>query len=155
MLAIIDGMKNDRQHEYEIRLVDKRTSRRRKNDAFGIRATILKHRSVLGHVNPRENFQIFEKTNIGITSSSCPALFFLDRDLHRRADMEQSVEKMTSGRNDMEVVLQRRFNVGRLCEFKLHFGNIDSIVLYAFTIEICPELDVFNKEVTSEDRDTY
>jgi len=76
MLAIIDGMKNDRQHEQEIRLVDKRTSRRRKNDAFVIRATIVKHRSVLGHVNRRENFQIFEKTNIGITSSSCPALCF-------------------------------------------------------------------------------
>jgi hypothetical protein len=62
---------------------------------------------------------------------------------------------MTSGRNDMEVVLQRRFNVIRFCEFKSHFVNIDSIVLYAFTTEICPELDVFNKEVTSEDRDTY
>jgi len=84
-----------------------------------------------------------------------PCSMFSVRDLDRRVGMELSVEKKTSGRNDMEVVLQRRFNVGRLCEFKLHFGNIDSIVLYAFTIEICPELDVFNKEVTSEDRDTY
>jgi len=58
MLAIIDGMKNDRQHEQEIRLVDKRTSRRIMNDAPVIRATILKHRSVLGHVNPRENSRI-------------------------------------------------------------------------------------------------
>jgi hypothetical protein len=58
MLVIIDGMKNDRQHEQEIRLVDKRTSRRIMNDASVIRATILKHRSVLGHVNPRENCQI-------------------------------------------------------------------------------------------------
>jgi len=58
MLAIIDGMKNDRQHEQEIRLVDKRTSRRIMNDASVIRATILKHRSVLGHVNPRENSRI-------------------------------------------------------------------------------------------------
>jgi hypothetical protein len=58
MLAIIDGMKNDRQHDQGIGFVDKRTSRRRKNDAFVIRATIVKHRSVLGHVNQRENCQI-------------------------------------------------------------------------------------------------
>jgi len=95
------------------------------------------------------------KDEVRCYSLILPCFMFSDRDLHRRADMEQSVEKMTCGRNDMKVVLQRRFNVGRLCEFKLHFGNIDSIVLYAFTIEICPELDVFNKEVTSEDRDTY
>ena len=54
MLAIIDGMKNDRQHEQEIRFVDKRTSRPRRNIAFVIRATILNHRSRLGLVDPRE-----------------------------------------------------------------------------------------------------
>jgi len=58
MLAVIDCKKNDRQHEQEIRIVDKRTSNRRKNLAFVIRATILKHRSVLGHVIPSENCQI-------------------------------------------------------------------------------------------------
>jgi len=103
MLAIIDGMKNDRQHEQEIRLVDKRTSRRRKNDAFVIRATIVKHRSVLGHVNRRENFQIFQKDEHRYYFLILPCFMFSDRDLHRRADMEQSVEKMTSGRNDIEV----------------------------------------------------
>jgi hypothetical protein len=52
--AIFDGIKNDRKHEQEIEFVDKRTSCSTKNRASVFRATLLKHRSVLGHFNPRE-----------------------------------------------------------------------------------------------------
>jgi hypothetical protein len=74
-----------------------------------------------------------------------PCFKFSVRDLDRRVGMELSVEKKTSARNNMEVVLQMRFNVGQLCESKSHFVSNDSIVLHALTIEICPELDVINK----------
>jgi len=84
-----------------------------------------------------------------------PYFMFLDRELDRNSVMELSVGKMTIGSTDMEVVLQRRFNVICFCEYKSLFVNIDCIVLYAFTIEICPELDVGNKGVTGEGRDTY
>jgi len=40
MRAIIDGIKNDRQHEQYIKFVDKRTSRKRMNEASVIRSTI-------------------------------------------------------------------------------------------------------------------
>jgi len=52
--VIIDCFKNDRQHEHEIKFIDKGTTPMIKNDASVIRATILQHRSVLGIVNPRE-----------------------------------------------------------------------------------------------------
>jgi len=84
-----------------------------------------------------------------------PYFMFLDRELDRNSVMELSVGKMTSGSTDMEVVLQRRFNGICFCEYKSLFVNIDGIVLYTFTIEICPELDVGNKGVTGEGRDTY
>jgi hypothetical protein len=90
-----------------------------------------------------------------IYSLILPHLIFSDRNLERKADMELSVGKMTSGSTDMEVALQRRFNVICFCEYKSLFVNIDGIVLYAFTIEICPELNVGNKGVTGEGRDTY
>jgi hypothetical protein len=38
--GIIDGIKNDSQHEQDMKFVDKRTSRRRKNEASVIRSTI-------------------------------------------------------------------------------------------------------------------
>jgi hypothetical protein len=54
MWAVIDGVKDDRQHEQQIEFIDKGKSRSRKNRASVIRATHQKHRSVLGLVNPRE-----------------------------------------------------------------------------------------------------
>jgi len=60
-LAIIDGMKKDRQHEQEIIFVDKRTSRRRKSRYSVIRASIQKRRSVSGLVNPREKPVMYGK----------------------------------------------------------------------------------------------
>jgi len=35
---------------------------------------------------------------------------FFDRELRRKAQIELSVEKMTGGRNAIEVVFQKRFN---------------------------------------------
>jgi len=52
MRAIIDVIRNDRQHEQETISVDKVTSCWLTNDASVIRATSSKHRSVLGLVNP-------------------------------------------------------------------------------------------------------
>jgi len=62
---------------------------------------------------------------------------------------------MTDGRTDVEELLQMRFVVVRLREFKSHVVNIDSRVLYAFMKEFYPVLDISNKGATGEERDTY
>jgi len=59
--VIIDGMKNDRQHEQEIIFVDKGTSRWRINRYSVIRPSIQKRRSVSGLVNPREKPVMYGK----------------------------------------------------------------------------------------------
>jgi len=74
----------------------------------------------------------------------------LDRVLEREAEMEPTVEKMTDGRIDIDVLLQMRFIVVQLFEFESHFLYIDFRVLYAFMTKICPELDVSNEEVSGK-----
>jgi len=69
--------------------------------------------------------------------------------------MELRVDKMKSWRNDIQSLHHMRFTVVWLCKFISHFVNIDPRVLYVFMNEISPELDVSNKEVTGEIRDTY
>jgi len=152
--AIIDGMKNDRQHEQEIEFIDKGTSCCRKNRASVIRATIQKHPSVLGLVNPRGELSDMRKNEERCYPLFSPTSCFWTN-FERMAEMELSMEKMKSWRDDIQSLLRLRFIGVRLCEFKSHFVNIYSIVLYNFMKEICPELDVSNKEIISEDRDTY
>jgi len=153
--AIIDGMKNDRQHEQEIEFIDKSTSCCRKNRASVIRATIQKHPSVLGLVNPRGEFSDMRKNEERCYPLILPYFMFLDQELERKAEIELSMEKMKSWRDDIQSRLRLRFIGVRLCGFKSHLVNIYSIVLYNFMKEICPELDVSNKEIISDDRDTY
>jgi len=68
-----------------------------------------------------------------IYSLLLPHLIFSHRKPERKADMELSVGKMTSGITDIEGLLQMRFIGVQLCEFKSYSVNIDSRVLYAFT----------------------
>jgi hypothetical protein len=151
MRAIIDGTKNNRSHKPEIIFVDKRTSRRRKNGASVIRASVLKHRSILGLVNPRGKLSdIIKKDEKRCYSLIQPYFMVLYRVLERKAEMEPTVEKMTDGRIDIDVLLQMRFIVVQLFEFESHFLDIDFRVLYAFMTKICPELDVSNEEVTGK-----
>jgi hypothetical protein len=68
-----------------------------------------------------------------IYSLILPHLIFSHRKPERKANMELSVEKMTGRITDIEGLLQMRFIVIQLCEFKSYSVNIDSRVLYAFT----------------------
>jgi len=59
--AIIIGITNDRKHEDAIELVDKKTSRKRKNEASVIRAAIHEYRTVLGLANPTDKISELKK----------------------------------------------------------------------------------------------
>jgi len=59
--AIIIGITNDRKHEDAIELVDKKTSRKRKNEASVIRAAIQEYRAVLGLANPTDKISELKK----------------------------------------------------------------------------------------------
>jgi len=155
MWAVIDGVKDDRQHEQQIEFIDKGKSRSRKNRASVIRATHQKHRSVLGLVNPREKLSDMRKNEERCYPLILSYLMFLDRELERKAEMELSTEKMKRWRDDIQSLLQMRFIVVCLRESKSHFVTIDSRVLSVFMKEISPALGVSNKEIIGEDRDSY
>jgi len=59
--AITNGVTNDRKHEDAIELVDKKTSRKRKNEASVIRAAIHEYRTVLGLANPTDKISELKK----------------------------------------------------------------------------------------------
>jgi len=59
--AIIIGITKDRKHEDEIELVDKKTSRKRKNEASDIRAAIQEYRAVLGLANTTDKISELKK----------------------------------------------------------------------------------------------
>jgi len=59
--AIINGITKDCQSEQEIEFFDKKTSRRRKNEAPVIRWVIQEHRAVLGLANPTEKLSEMKK----------------------------------------------------------------------------------------------
>jgi hypothetical protein len=109
MLAIIDGMKDDRQHEQEIIFVDKRTSHRRKNRYSVIRASIQKHRSVSGLANPREKPVMYGKYEERCYSFILPYFMVFHGELERRAEMELSMDTMEYWRDGTEEPLQLRF----------------------------------------------
>jgi hypothetical protein len=49
--TIINGISDDRQHEQKIEFVDRKTSRRRRNEASLLHVAIQERRTVLGFVN--------------------------------------------------------------------------------------------------------
>jgi hypothetical protein len=108
-LAIIDGMKNDRQHEQEIIFVDKRTSHRRKNRYSVSHASIQKHRSVSGLANPREKHVMYGKYEEICYSLILPYFMVFDGELERRAEMKLSMDTMEYWRDGTEEPLQLRF----------------------------------------------
>ena len=59
--AIIIGITKGRKHEDAIELVDKKASRKRKNDATVIRAAINENRAVLGLANPTDKISELKK----------------------------------------------------------------------------------------------
>jgi hypothetical protein len=69
--ALINDITNHRQREDEIEFVDKKTSRRRNNEASGIRAALQEHRAVLGLVNPAKRLHIRKKIRKDTITSSC------------------------------------------------------------------------------------
>jgi hypothetical protein len=109
MLAIIDGMKNDRLHEQEIIFVDKRTSHRRKNMYSVIRASIQKHRSVSGLANPREKHVMYGKYEEICYSLILPYFMVFDGELVRKAEMKLSMDTMEYWTDGTEESLQLRF----------------------------------------------
>jgi len=109
MLAIIDGMKNDRQHEQEIIFVDKRTSHRRRNRYSVIHASIQKHRSISGLANPREKSVMYGKYEERCYSVILPYFMVFDGELERRAEMELSMDTMEYWRDGTGELLRLRF----------------------------------------------
>jgi hypothetical protein len=109
MLAIIDGMKNDRLHEQEIIFVDKRTSHRRKNRYSVIRASIQKHRSVSGLANPREKHVMYGKYEEICYSLILPYFMVFDGELVRKAEMKLSMDTMEYWTDGTGELLQLRF----------------------------------------------
>jgi hypothetical protein len=74
--AIITGIKNDRFHEREIEFFDKRTLRRRKNEASVICAAVQERRAVLGLANTAEKVSATKKDKKNVIRSSCAILCF-------------------------------------------------------------------------------
>jgi len=109
MLAIIDGMKDDRQHEQEIIFVDKRTSRRRKSRYSVIRASIQKHRSVSGLANPRAKSAMYGKYEERCYSFILPYFMVFDGELVRKAEMKLSMDTMEYWTDGTGELLQLRF----------------------------------------------
>jgi len=76
MLAIIDGMKDDRQHEQEIIFVDKITSHMRKNRYSVIRASIQSIVRSRDLPTQEKNLSCMENMKRDVTPSSCPTSWF-------------------------------------------------------------------------------
>jgi len=109
MLAILDGMKNDRQHEQEIIFVDKGTSHRRRNTYSVIRASIQKHRSVSGLANPRAKSAMYGKYEERCYSFILPYFMVFDGELERKAEMKLSMDTMEYWRDGTGELLRLRF----------------------------------------------
>jgi len=124
--VIIRGITNDRQHEQEIEFFHKKTSRKRKNEAYVIRAAIIEHRAVLGLVNPQEKISDRKKDEERCYPLILRNFVFFDRELERKADMELSRGKCavgeTQGCGSGEAPQYRSIMLRQVtrCDYRLH-----------------------------------
>jgi hypothetical protein len=153
--AITNGITNDRQDEDEIEFVDKKTSRRRKDEASVIRAVIQEHRAVLGLANPADKISELKKDKERYYRIVLWYFVFLDQELERKAEVKLSVETNEAWERRKAVLMGKRFDVVPMCNNKSHFVTIDSTVLHGIMKEICPEFDASMEEFSGENRETY
>jgi hypothetical protein len=69
--------------------------------------------------------------------------------------MEQGVGNNAESEQRKAALLEKRFDVVRICNIKSQFGTIGFRVLYGIMNEICPEFDVRKIEFTGENREFH
>jgi hypothetical protein len=153
--AMINGIKNNGQHEDEIEFVDKKVSNENTSEASVIRALFQEDRLVLGLANPAEKISELKKYKERYFRLILPYFVFLDRELKRKAEMMRDEEENEEWERRKAALMGKRFNVVPLCNVKSHFVTINSSVLHGPLKEISPEFDIreeFSK-VTSRGAD--
>jgi len=153
--TIIDGVTNVSKNEQETEFVNKKTSRRRKNEASVIRAVMHEHRAALGLANRAEEVLDMKKDEERRYRLILHYVMFLNREVERKAEIKLSVEKNEKSEKRKAAVLEKHFNEVPLCHIKSNFVTIDSRVLYGIMKEICPEFNVRKTEFIGENRETY
>jgi len=118
--AIINGTTKGRKREDEIELVDKKTSRKRKNEASVIRAAIQEYRAVLGLANPTDKISELKKDKERYYRLVLRYFVFLDRELGRKAEMKLSEEKNEEWERRKAVLMGKRFDAVPMCKIKSH-----------------------------------
>jgi len=151
--SIISGITNDRQNGQGIEFVDKKASRRGKNEASVIRMAVHEHRVVLGLVKSSKKGIRDEKKFL----SAHPALFRIPESRTRTqgGDGAACEGKNEESEKRNAARMGKRFNVVPLCNIKSHFVTVGPCVLYSKMKEIYPEFDLSSKEFTDENRETY
>jgi hypothetical protein len=86
--AILNGIRNDREHEHEIEFVDEKASNQSTNEVFVIRAVIQEHRAALALVNPAEKISQLKKDKERSYRLVLRYFVFLDRELERKVEMK-------------------------------------------------------------------